>query len=728
MQSPQLHGADAMSQLQSEQSELLDVIDQLRTLRLGRLVDLPQLIVCGDQSSGKSSVLEAISRVRFPVKGGVCTRFATEVILRRSPHQNIKVTIEPGPSRVSEAERTRLSNFQGDFSAAADLPTLIEKAKECMGISSSTGINAAFSDDILKVEISGPDKPELSLVDLPGLYRAKSREQDAGGIQIVRTLVEKYMSNSKSIILAVVSAKSEYNLQEVLDLAERHDGKRERTLGIITKPDTLAPGSEDEEMYISYASNEHIKLNLGWHVLRNRDYETKDVLDDARDELEREFFETGSWATVSREFVGIDSLRYRLSKLLLGHIRKTLPGLIAEIQDSVSKYEAKVESLGNERSTLRQQKEYLLNISGRFEKITGQAVHGMYFDSFFGGLYSNSPTSDFRRLRAVIRALNQEFAGDMLMKGRRRVIIDDVDDSGVEAPGNAEGASTDEDSTKLGSLPKRITRADLEKEINELASKNRGIELPGNPNQYLVGDLFRDQSRPWEGIAYNHITNVWEAVNHFVEQLLKHITDEFTHSRVLRTVLDPKLENIKENLQDKLKEMLSYHKRGHPLPLDVGFLVRVESLRKQRQLAHLENGLRHIFPDAVKEPFIKGLSLNDIQIALSCTKLPTDKFAASEIIDHSEAYYDMAIHTFIDNVSILVIENCLIHPLETILTPLSVHTMEDTEVERLAAEPPRVHADRQKYQLDLATLNAGLRACNRYNTRNPRGLGGSSGE
>jgi GTP1/Obg family GTP-binding protein len=56
----------AFRELQSEQSEPLDVIDQLRTQGLGRLVELPQLIVCGDQSSGKSSVLEAISRVRFP--------------------------------------------------------------------------------------------------------------------------------------------------------------------------------------------------------------------------------------------------------------------------------------------------------------------------------------------------------------------------------------------------------------------------------------------------------------------------------------------------------------------------------------------------------------------------------------------------------------------------------------------------------------------------------------
>jgi len=63
--------------------DLLDILDRLRSQGLSRFVDLPQIIVCGDQSSGKSSVLEAISGMSFPAKDNLCTRFATELILRR---------------------------------------------------------------------------------------------------------------------------------------------------------------------------------------------------------------------------------------------------------------------------------------------------------------------------------------------------------------------------------------------------------------------------------------------------------------------------------------------------------------------------------------------------------------------------------------------------------------------------------------------------------------------
>src|SRR5271155_3922699 len=78
--------ATPLVQLQSkDHEEILNVIDQLRSEGISKYINLPQLIVCGGQSSGKSSVLEAISGLAFPTKDNVCTRFATELILRRAP-------------------------------------------------------------------------------------------------------------------------------------------------------------------------------------------------------------------------------------------------------------------------------------------------------------------------------------------------------------------------------------------------------------------------------------------------------------------------------------------------------------------------------------------------------------------------------------------------------------------------------------------------------------------
>ena len=165
--------ATGVTQLKSvEQSKLLDEIDRLRAGGIAHYINLPQLIVCGDQSSGKSSVLEAISGIAFPTKDNLCTRFATEVILRRHPSETIKVSID-----VPEARRTRaspkLKAFHHVLRSLQELPTLIERAKDAMGLGDH---NKAFSDEVLRVEVSGPNQPHLTIVDLPGLIHSQNKQ------------------------------------------------------------------------------------------------------------------------------------------------------------------------------------------------------------------------------------------------------------------------------------------------------------------------------------------------------------------------------------------------------------------------------------------------------------------------------------------------------------------------------------------------------------------------
>jgi hypothetical protein len=85
--------------------ELSDVVDSLRSY-IGHHTDLPQLIVCGDQSSDKKSVLKAIPGLRFPTNPVLCTRFATELTLRRSPKTNTLATIVPGDDRTAFGKET----------------------------------------------------------------------------------------------------------------------------------------------------------------------------------------------------------------------------------------------------------------------------------------------------------------------------------------------------------------------------------------------------------------------------------------------------------------------------------------------------------------------------------------------------------------------------------------------------------------------------------------------
>jgi len=80
-----------------DHSQLLDVIDLLRSQGINRHIPLPQLIACGNQSLGKNSVLKAVSGIRFPIKDTLYTRFAIEFILRKK--LLMKWTLASGQAR-----------------------------------------------------------------------------------------------------------------------------------------------------------------------------------------------------------------------------------------------------------------------------------------------------------------------------------------------------------------------------------------------------------------------------------------------------------------------------------------------------------------------------------------------------------------------------------------------------------------------------------------------------
>lgn len=159
---------------------LLDKIDRLRELNVGSIVSLPQLIVVGDQSSGKSSVLESLTGFSFPRAAGLCTRYATQITCRRDSTRSVSITIIPRPD-ANEAVKQRLRRFHRclDDLDAQDLADIFEDANHAMGIRSSTqpvddpdDDFITFSEDILKIEINGPDQPGLTVIDVPGIFRA----------------------------------------------------------------------------------------------------------------------------------------------------------------------------------------------------------------------------------------------------------------------------------------------------------------------------------------------------------------------------------------------------------------------------------------------------------------------------------------------------------------------------------------------------------------------------
>lgn len=122
-----------------------------------------------------------------------------------------------------------------------------------MGLSGTDPGSKVFSTDVLRIESTSPDAPNLTLVDLPGLFGASDKNQSDDDAELVRNLVVSYMKQRRSIILAVVSADNPFANQPVTKFARDIDPSGLRTLGLITKPDKIDTGSDSEKYYIDLA-------------------------------------------------------------------------------------------------------------------------------------------------------------------------------------------------------------------------------------------------------------------------------------------------------------------------------------------------------------------------------------------------------------------------------------------------------------------------------------------
>lgn len=608
-------------ELQSkDHRDLLDIIDNLRSIGISSYVDLPEIIVCGDQSAGKSSVLEAISGMSFPTKDNLCTRFATELVLRRQDTVAVKVSINPGPDRSAD-EKDRLSSFAAEMDFdSPDIGTVVEKAKDVMGLSDTK----VFSTDILRVELCGPTQPHLTMVDLPGLFRAGNRDQSVKDAKIVSKMVRGYVKRPRSIILAVVSAKNDFALQEITELARELDPGGIRTLGLITKPDALDAGSDSEAAYVRLAKNKDVAFRLGWHVLKNRDYKMRDASSSERDEAEAKFFSQGVWATMDPNHLGVESLKPRLSNVLKDQILHQLPSLLEDVDYEVEACRARLERLGTPRSSLLEQRRYLMQVSREFTTLMKAAVDGEYGNMFFGSAKSEDGYK--KRLRARIQNSLSDFERDMRLNGQSQRIVDDSNGERVTLSGNSS-----------------LRRSEYLGEVIDLMKRSRARELPGTFNPLIISELFAAQCQPWQTIAKDAEEEILGIIYEVAQSVVDYVAVDET-SRGIFYLISKGIDALKSDLGVKCKELLKPHMEGHPITYNHYLTDTVQKRQSERRRYTLEKQFKelvgpHNFENQ-KQVYISPLSF--FQSLESHTEVDMERFAGELAIDYTLAYYQVS--------------------------------------------------------------------------------------
>jgi GTP-binding protein EngB required for normal cell division len=695
--------------LMGDHRNLLDIIDSLRAQGFSRYVDLPEIIVCGDQSAGKSSVLEAISGMPFPTKDGACTRFATELVLRRGQETSTKVFITPGEDRY-DGEKEKLELWQPRASIDNEgLEAVTTEAMEAMGVPA----DRKFCDDILRIELTGPNQPHLTMVDLPGLFRTGNKEQSDDDVDTVRGMVEKYMARPRSIILAVVSAKNEYVLQEVTSMAKHADPEGLRTMGLITKPDTLDVGSDTEAYWVRLAQNTEVELRLGWHVLRNRNFEQRGSTSAQRDVVEEDFFSKGIWSSVDPSHCGVAALRTRLSSVLKDQILSQLPSLVQDVENGMLECTERLDRLGPVRTTREEQLDYLLHVSEEYTSLMKQAIDGMYTDRFFG---SRKKRDGYPlKLRAVVQNRLLEFGREMLLNGQSQRITD------------SESESADED--EISESP-TIPRSQYIEEVSHRLKFSKGRELPGLFNPLIVGDLFVEQCEPWRKITRALVEDIRDAAHQATRLVIQHIAASDVVIELVKFVHE-KIDELKVKLDAKINELLTSATQ-HPITYNRQLTENVQKAQQARHKRAIKQLIRKTFGSQHFDEPDKKMNINPVQLLDSLAQglVPDmELFGSSTAVDYMEAYYkagsnsgqqplgmltivlrfQVAVNRFIDDVSVLAIEDCLVGKISELFRSSKVWKMSPEDISRLAGESRESSVERKRLVEKREVLHEGLR-------------------
>lgn len=303
---------------------MLAKIDKLFGYGVGEFVDLSQIVVVGDQSSGKSSFLEGLINKNLPRDSALCTRFATQIAFRRSSKENISILILPDPNCSTEHRNAAESWARKDVKSLepATFAAIMKEAcacETCCALETSANMSVGsqghgmstpgedasgksnFSRDVLRMEISGPEQQHLSVIDVPGIFNNTTSGVTAkDNIALVRDIVLGYMENPRSVMLAVIPANVDVAIQEILELAADVDSDGDRTHGVSTKPDPVDEGAEWR--LVNLVESRARKMRLGWHVVRNPGQ--RDLADSSlnRKLLEDKFFNSvAPWDAIDPE-------------------------------------------------------------------------------------------------------------------------------------------------------------------------------------------------------------------------------------------------------------------------------------------------------------------------------------------------------------------------------------------------------------------------------------------
>ncbi|KAL7627589.1 hypothetical protein AAE478_001782 [Parahypoxylon ruwenzoriense] len=735
---------------------ILTKVDKLREL-VGTKTALPQLVVVGDQSSGKSSVLEGLTGFAFPRDAELCTRYATQITCRRESEESIYVSIIPH-AEAPRHEQERIRDFHRTLKEMdpESLASLFKEANETMGIrnsAESTSLDVsslpAFSEHILKIEKLGPNEEHFTVIDVPGIFRKETEgvttEDD---IELVRNMVKNYrqsddvrssmgynknanLTRSLSSILAIMPSNVDPATQEILKLAKKADPSMTRTMAVLTKPD-LAIERATQQIAIDHVTGARSDLTLGYYIVKNRgpDDVGKTLKQGQADE--NMFFSTAPWSVLRRTGkAGISALRTRVRELLIDLIKREFPKVKVDIIKELSSLKSERDKMGPSRGDEYTQRTFLNQMSESFQDLARSALSAHYKDN-----KSFDEKDDLRLITRIVEA-NEKYSEDMEKHGHMREFAGDADpkkrneiptmqapppddSSFFEEPLYDEYPELDEifdpSDTILPDFGGKDD--DIMGYIDKVYRSSRGQEL-GTFSGALISTMFKEQSKKWEPITMAYMAKVIIAVHRFIVEIFKVICpDSRVRDELWDVYLLEELQKSYRRAMDHVKFLLEIEREGAPLTLNHYFNENLQKDQGNRLIATIE-GLGSVQSTEILDEYGNGtgkykddILLNRKQLENLSVNMANSDYTLKYIHDILKSYYKVSRKRFVDVVCQQAVNHHLLagkgSPLKIFSTQMVLNLNED-QLDMIAGEDAPVKMQREKLASSIKNFEGALK-------------------
>ncbi|KAL0061429.1 hypothetical protein AAF712_011723 [Marasmius tenuissimus] len=696
------------AQLSSGRRKMLDLINRLLNTGVQLDIDIPRIAVIGNQSSGKSSLIEAISGTTLP-RAEVDSRCPTECRLMRSSEPwkcvvSLRILTDStgqvlgqarnelfGPPIYNKAEvEDRIRRAQ-----LAILNPSIPRKEILEGDGYVDNVkSSSFSANCVSLEISGPDVADLAFCDLPGLIRSTS-DGNSRDIELIEGMVESYIKKPSCIILLTVSCETDFMNQGALHLAKKFDPNGDRTVGVLTKPDRIESGDEND--WLGFIRGETQQLRNGWFCVKQpstSDLNKGITWSEARTK-ENDFFSmTTPWCElelVHQRYLRTSNLVGRLSTILSDLIAKRLPEIRQELNTAIERAQSSLRHLPKAPSAdpLNEISTIIFNFKADVDK------HVEGIPDRDGLQQTIRPHQE--TFRKQIRRTAPNFRPHERCDGQRAI----SQPSFIEHEEEKLSESQEGNETSAIYLEEVLTRVD----------NSRTRELPGH-HPYIVEESFvREITDQWVNPAQTFCRGAYDIVLVQVTALVEKHFGEFGQGQLQRQVSNIVQDHLRqryESTKERLEWLVDLERRPNTSNNHYfsdyrdKFFAFYKGIRQQDKNTNVLNGC---FPgsDEAKEALSSLASLGFQSLGASdlTRLLPNDEMEpALRIMAEVRAYFQVAYKRFADNVP-LVVDYELIRGAErgllsVLFKELGIHSADGPEICRDFAQENAVVADKRE--------------------------------